>query len=71
MSLVDKKVKIKIDNLYKRKKELSNKFLDFLEENKNTIFTVKLDEKHPHGILYTFEENDIWLFYENDLKILD
>lgn len=63
-------MRIKYEQILSREQDLSQKYLNFLNENKNTIFTVKKDKKHPDGVLYTFKGNDLWLFHENDLEIV-
>jgi len=68
MSLVNKKVKIKIEKFDADRDKYSNKFLKFIDENKNRIFTVKQEKKHKGTSIYTFKEDDTWLFYENTLE---
>lgn len=69
-TLNNKKVKIKVENFYEAKDKLSNQFLNFLRESKDVVFTAKLDKKYPNGVLYTLKENDLWLFYEDDLEVV-
>lgn len=43
----------------------------FVEENECTVFTVKRDEKSKNlQSCVTFEEDDTWLFWIHDLKIV-
>lgn len=72
MNLKNKKVKIKYEQIMTRKNDYSQKYINFLNKNKNTIFTAKIDKKHKNGkLLYTFAENDTWLFWEGDLEIAE
>jgi hypothetical protein len=60
------KVKINVNSLKWQEKTLTPKFLEFIDENVNTIFTVKAYLPF-NGYLYTFVENDTWLFYVDNL----
>jgi hypothetical protein len=62
MNLTNKKVKIIIEKFTDRKNELSQKFINFVENNQYKIFTCKQDKKYKGTDLYTFKENDTWLF---------
>lgn len=66
-----KPVKIKVDQILDTKNKLSNKYIEFINENKERVFIAKKDGKHPKGVLYTFEEDDTWLFWEDDLEIVE
>lgn len=69
MNLTNKKVKIIIENFTeKRRKDLSQKFIDFIENNQHKIFTVKQEKKYIGTELYTFKEDDTWLFHVSDLR---
>jgi len=63
--LNNKKVKLNIKKIFKDKNKRNPLFVKFIENNKDTIFTAITDNKTKS--LYTFKENDTWLFYEDDL----
>ena len=68
MSLKGKKVKIIVEN-YEKEKEMYNPlFLSFINENKDTIFTVKQEKKYKGTSIYTFKENDTFVFHESNLR---
>jgi multidrug resistance efflux pump len=62
------KVKINIDAFEWKKHTLTQKFLDYINSNKDTIFTLK--QYDDDGVRWTFEEDDMWLFYWGDLILL-
>lgn len=62
-NLHNKKVKINV-NSYK-KAELSDIFINFIEENEDTVFTAKEIINMPD--IYKLEGNDIWRFHELNL----
>jgi hypothetical protein len=61
------KVKINVNAFEWKKHTLTQKFLDYINSNKDNIFTLKQYGKD--GILWAFEEDDTWLFYWEDLII--
>jgi len=66
-----KKVRIKTDDYVKRIKdgELSQNFIEYLEDNKDRIFTAK---SVPNSkIRYTFVEDETWIFTFYDLEIIE
>ena len=65
MRLHNKKVKINSNKILKDAKRSNNLFIDFVKANSSQILTAIQDQKIPY--LYTFEEDDTWLFDETDL----
>lgn len=65
MKLHNKKVKINSNKILKDAKRSNNLFVDFVKANSSQILTAIQDQKTPY--LYTFEEDDTWLFDETDL----
>ena len=65
MRLHNKKVKINSNKILKDAKRSNNLFIDFVKVNSNHILTAIQDKKSPH--LYTFKEDNTWLFDETDL----
>lgn len=63
------KVKIKLDN-YKNKKT-SPAFQQFLKENGDQIFTIRIEDKYKDSEIYGIEENHIWLFHAVDLEKIE
>ena len=66
------KVKLKADKILNRKIGRNEKYLDFVERNKDTIFTLE-DLRNPSPIVFTFKEcddvNEIkWHFNEDELE---
>jgi hypothetical protein len=57
------KVRINVHAFDWQKNELTDKFIDYMNRNEDTIFTAK----HERGQLWTFEEDDMWLFWVNNL----
>ena len=68
MNFIGKKAKINVDRYIKR--ELSEKFKDFINNNKNTIFTLEQEERYINTRIYTLKEDGTWLFHLSDLKLL-
>ena len=69
------KVRIKADKILERKEHLSEKFIKFVEENKNKVFTVT---KYDNGVgvensqRYTLNEDNSlekWIFHIRDLEL--
>jgi len=59
------KVKINVDAFDWQRNTLTEKFLDFIDNNIDTIFTLK--EYSSNSNLWTFEEDSLWLLYEDSL----
>lgn len=69
--LSDKKVKInrqKILSTITNNDFYSADYLEFIELNKNTIFTAELYGSY-HDI-YTFREDSRWIFFEDNLIVI-
>lgn len=69
------KVRLKADKILERKEHLSEKFIKFVEENKDKIFTVT---KYDNGVgeensqRYTLNEDNSpekWIFHIGDLEL--
>lgn len=70
--LDNKKVKINVDKIIDRisDKEYYNlNYLDFIEINKDKVFTAIREGKY--ATLYTFQEDATWLFFEDDLILVE
>lgn len=65
MKLHNKKVKINTHKILKDTKRTNNLFINFVKANSSQILTAIQDQKTPY--LYTFEEDNTWLFDESDL----
>ena len=63
---IGSKVKINIEEIKKSNLERSMSFLDFIESNIDTIFTVKSTTPH-----IAFLEESIFSFWEDHLIVLD
>lgn len=66
------KVKIKYNNYIRKIKEgiLSLEFKEFLNKNKDRVFTTCKDPNRSTSPNWTFKENTDWLFPEQDLEIV-
>jgi hypothetical protein len=60
------KVKINIRAFDWQRNGLTKNFINFIDKNADTIFTLK-ESQGGRKILWTFEENDIWLFWYGNL----
>lgn len=72
-NLDNKKVKINVDRIKARGK-ISIRFEEFLDKNKDKIFTAKLDVEKGYTMMYILEEdtNQIkWLFHVDDLILAE
>ena len=72
-NLSGKKVKINVEAI-KARGGTSKKFVEFLEKNKDNIFTAMLDICNGYTIMYELleDESDVkWLFWEEDLIIVE
>lgn len=69
------KVKLATDKILKDKDGLSKRYLEFINKNKDKIFTAKLDIKwDKNNYYYVLEEDETvpkWLFAVDDLIIVD
>jgi len=70
MSLHNKKVKIKVDNFLEHRDMFSPMFMNFVEDNKDKIFIAKQEKKYKGSDVYTFKEDNRWLFYMADLEVI-
>jgi len=59
------KVKINLNAFEWQKKELAPNFLEWINQNADTVFTLKAHKEN--SVLWEFEENDTWLFYFGNL----
>jgi hypothetical protein len=63
------KVKINIKAFDWQRGGLTKNFINFIDKNIDTIFTLK-ESQGGRKILWTFEEDNIWLFwYGNLIKV--
>jgi len=72
-NLDNKRVRIKTSEIIKSNK-YSNNFIKFIKQNKNTIFTAKLDITNNYITLYSLmEDKNIpkWIFSDKDLEVVD
>lgn len=66
--------KINIKQIKSRNSKLSKKYIDFLDSNKDKIFTVELDIKNNYTMMYSLQEDTSevkWLFWEEDLEFIE
>ena len=68
------KVKLKTEQILKKKKELSEKYIQFVEDNKGNILTVERDPSKPEDAQVVCLKEDTseikWLFHYSDLEIV-
>lgn len=68
------KVRLKVDQILEKKDELSEKYIEFVEENKDKILTVERDpEKGEDAQVVCLKEdtNEVkWLFHYTDLELV-
>lgn len=74
VDFADRKARINYDRVIVHKKNYAKEFIDFLERNKNTVFTLRPDYTFLYGsqvghIIYTFREDDTYGFHIADLII--
>lgn len=60
-----KKVKMNTEKILKDKTRSNTKFVNFVKNNKNKVFTARAYKKNRG--LYVLEEEGLWLFSDNDL----
>ncbi len=66
--LHNKKVKLKANEILARAKRTgyyTPVYTNFVKDNKDTTFTAVLEEGYTE--MYTFKEDGVWLFHEDDL----
>lgn len=68
------KVKLKVDKILKRREELSEKFISWVEEHKDDVFTCERDPSLPNDTKRAvFKEDDSevkWTFHVSDLDLV-
>ena len=68
------KVRLKVDQILEKKDELSERYIEFVEENKDKILTVERDpEKGEDAQVVCLKEdtNEVkWLFHYTDLELV-
>lgn len=69
------KVKLKADEILERKEELTDKFINWVEEHRNDIFTCERDPSLPDDTKRVVFKEDTtdpkWLFHVTDLTLAD
>lgn len=69
------KVKLATEKILKDKAKLSKRYLEFIDRNKDKVFTAKLDIKwDKNNYYYVLEEDETvpkWLFAVDNLIIVD
>lgn len=68
MRLHNKKVKLNVDKILNDPKRTNKLFIDFVNNHKNDVLIAIKDKKAQY--LYTFKENEVWLFDESDLILV-
>jgi hypothetical protein len=63
------KVKINVDNYANKKDIYTTKFLKFIDENRDTVFTVK--RYKTNSSFWVLEEEPMWIIHEDNLIIID
>lgn len=63
------KVKINVDKYANKKDIYTTKFLKFIEENRDTVFTIKRYKSNTS--FWLLEEEPIWIIHEDNLVIVD
>jgi len=65
-----KTVILDVDKILQDKKRTNSKFIKFVNENKDIHFTAQTDPKI--SVMYHLKEDDMkWLFYEDDLIVVE
>lgn len=64
-NLHNKKVKINVDRILTRKDTLSPLFINFVNYNKDKVYTALLEKNYTE--MYILEEEPVWLFHKDDL----
>lgn len=62
-------VKLNVSRIMSHNKinKLEDKYVDFVERNKDSVFHVVMLDKYPDGSIVELEEDNTWLFYGRDL----
>ena len=67
-------VKLKVDQILSKEKELSEKYIEWVKNNKDKVFTCEKDPTLPNDskrvVLKEDENNPKWLFHVNDLELV-
>jgi hypothetical protein len=63
------KVKINVDNYANKKDIYTTKFLKFIDENRDTVFTIKRYKSNTS--FWVLEEEPMWIIHEDNLIIVD
>lgn len=68
------KVKIKVDQILEKREELSEKYIQFIEENRDKILTVERDpnkDEEAQVVCLKEDPNEVkWLFHYTDLELV-
>ena len=68
------KVKLKVDRILEKKNELSEKYIQFIEENKDKVLTVERDpnkDDEAQVVCLKEDPNEVkWLFHYSDLELV-
>ena len=68
------KVKIKVDQILEKREELSEKYIQFIEENRDKILTVERDpnkDEEAQVVCLQEDPNEVkWLFHYTDLELV-
>jgi hypothetical protein len=63
------KVKINVDKYANKNDIYTTKFLKFIDENRDTVFTVK--RYKTNSSFWVLEEEPMWIIHEDNLIIVD
>ena len=63
------KVKINVDNYANKKDIYTTKSLKFIDENRDTVFTIKRYKSNTS--FWVLEEEPMWIIHEDNLIIVD
>lgn len=67
-------VKLKADQILSKKEELSDKYIKWIEKNRDKVFTCEKDPNLPDDskrvVLKEDENNPKWIFHVNDLELV-
>ena len=68
------KVKLKVDQILEKREELSEKYIQFIEENRDKILTVERDpnkDEEAQVVCLQEDPNEVkWLFHYTDLELV-
>ena len=68
------KVKLKVDRILEKKNELSERYIQFIEENKDKVLTVERDpnkDDEAQVVCLKEDPNEVkWLFHYSDLELV-